>query len=77
MEGGRVRYSARGRELLVTIPPGIRPGRRIRLKGMGEEGRGGGEPGNLYITIRIRNPIIQGMIDLVKRLLGWNVEREA
>ena len=73
--GGKIRYLSRqtAKELLVTIPPNIRAGQKIRLKGMGEKGKGGGEPGDLYIEVRVRNPLLQKMRDLVKAL--WSSMR--
>ena len=38
--------------LVVRIPPGIREGGRIRLKGQGGEGLEGGERGDLYLKVR-------------------------
>ncbi len=68
--GGRIRYSCRktDRELFVTIPPNMRAGQQLRLKGMGEAGRAGGEAGDLYVTVRIRNPLIQKAKDLVSAI---------
>ena len=40
--------------LQVRIPAGINNGQRIRLSGKGEPGTNGGEPGDLYVEIRIR-----------------------
>lgn len=37
----------------VRIPPGAQAGRRIRVPGKGTPGHGGGEPGNLYLRVRI------------------------
>jgi len=61
--GGKISYLCRqtAKELLVTIPPNIRAGQQIRLKEMGEKGKGGGEPGDLYIEVRVRNPLLQKM----------------
>lgn len=36
----------------VRIPPGAIDGRRIRVPGQGEPGRGGGEAGDLYLRIK-------------------------
>jgi len=39
--------------LNVQIPPWIREGSKIRLRGQGGEGTNGGEPGNFLLTVRI------------------------
>ena len=38
--------------LQVKIPPGVREGQLIRLAGKGEQGIGGGAPGNLYLRVQ-------------------------
>ena len=40
--------------LKVTIPAGVEDGQRIRLKGKGIPGAGGGPPGDLYLICSIR-----------------------
>jgi molecular chaperone DnaJ len=40
--------------IAVKIPPGVDSGSRIRLQGMGDPGRNGGPPGDLYIITRVR-----------------------
>ena len=50
----KIKYK-RGREkkkLIVKVPPGVSQGTRIRLRGMGLEGR---TPGDLFVTVRIRS----------------------
>ncbi|HHS50767.1 MAG TPA: hypothetical protein ENN07_06590 [candidate division Zixibacteria bacterium] len=37
----------------INIPAGIRDGGKIRLRGMGAPGYGGGAPGDLIITVRV------------------------
>jgi curved DNA-binding protein CbpA len=39
-------------ELLVTVPAGVRPGTRLRLRGKGEPGRAG-RPGDLFLRVRV------------------------
>ncbi|MCG8400485.1 MAG: J domain-containing protein [Firmicutes bacterium] len=39
--------------LTVKIPPGVRDGGRIRLKGQGGEGYAGGPGGDLYLKVRL------------------------
>jgi len=67
-EGGKVKYlhRRRSKELLVTIPPGIEEGQKIRLKGMGAEGQDGGDPGDLYLKVQLRKPFFQKVRDLLK-----------
>jgi len=67
-DGARIKYfhQKRSRELLITIPPGIREGQKIRLRGMGVEGKNGGEPGNLYLEVLFRKPLLHRL----KNLLG-------
>jgi DnaJ-class molecular chaperone len=67
MQGGKIRYVHRRktRELFVTIPSGIRDGQHLRLKGMGEKGKGGGEPGDLYLKVRVMKPWLRRIKELL------------
>ena len=67
-KGGKVRYVHRrkSKELMVSIPPGIREGQQIRLKGMGGDGVRGGEAGDLYLSVRFRKPFGQKLKDFVR-----------
>ena len=49
---GRIRKT---KTLAVKVPAGVDDGDRIRLSGVGEAGRSGGPPGDLYVEIRV-NP---------------------
>lgn len=42
-----------GREVEVTLPPGVSDGQTIRLRGLGQPGQGGAEAGDVLLTIRI------------------------
>jgi DnaJ-class molecular chaperone len=56
--GGRYRLTierdGRGEELLVRVPPGLRAGTRLRLRGKGEPGVEG-SPGDLYLHVRLKS----------------------
>lgn len=72
-----------GRDVEVTIPPGVIEGQTIRLKGLGRSGAGGGEAGDALLTIRIASQdrfIIEGSdlrvrvpVDLEDAILGGKV----
>jgi molecular chaperone DnaJ len=49
--GTGAEYAAR--QVKVRIPPGVEDGQRIRVKGRGAAGRGGGPPGNLYVVVQV------------------------
>jgi DnaJ-class molecular chaperone len=61
LEGARGRFlhRTRSKELIVTIPPGMKEGQKIRLKGMGAPGKDGGEAGDLYLKVKIKKPLLE------------------
>jgi DnaJ-class molecular chaperone len=66
-KGGPYAYyhRKRSKKLVVTIPSGVRDGQKIRLAGMGENGKGGGASGDLYLKIRIKKPLIERIKKLI------------
>ncbi len=69
-KGGPYAYfhSRKSKKLLVKIPPGVHDRQRIRLSTMGEEGKGGGDPGDLYLKVRIRKPLLRKIKDFFSGL---------
>ena len=65
LQGGPYAYYLRRRskKLVVKIPPGIQAGQRIRLAGMGEKGKAGGKPGDLFLKVYIRKPWLRSIGD--------------
>lgn len=45
--------SVGGKRVRVKISPGTKEGKKLRLKGLGNEGMNGGEKGDLYLTLKI------------------------
>lgn len=41
------------RRVKVTIPPGMDTAKRVTIPGMGDDGLGGGPPGDLYIYVQV------------------------
>jgi DnaJ-class molecular chaperone len=67
-QGGKIKYyhQKRSKELLITIPLDIREGQKIRLKGMGEMGKNGGESGDLYLRVLFNKPLLYRIKDLLR-----------
>lgn len=70
-KGGKIAYLCRvkAKELIVTLPFGLTTGKQIRLRGMGDKGKGGAEPGDLYLKVRVRKSFRQWFKDLLRKLL--------
>lgn len=47
-------FSKKTRKVRLKIPAGIRDNTKLKIEGRGDDGRGGGPPGDLYITIRVK-----------------------
>jgi DnaJ-class molecular chaperone len=63
-------HRKRGKKLVVKIPPGVRENQKIRLPGLGEEGRGGGRSGDLFLRVEIRRTVGEKVKGWFGRLLG-------
>ena len=67
--GGPYAYYLRKKDkkLVVQIPAGVKNNQSIRLTGMGEDGKGGANAGDLYLKIRIQKPLLQSIKDFFKK----------
>jgi len=61
IEGAKGKYfhRKRSKELIITVPPGMKEGQKIRLRGMGEPGKDGGEAGDLYLKVKIKKTLLE------------------
>jgi curved DNA-binding protein len=82
--GSRVLEWDTGRKIEAKIPPGVKSGSRLKLKGQGEPGLDGGAPGDLFLNIEVlphdrllrdgENLSLKLPVDLFTLLLGGKVE---
>lgn len=72
--GGKVLYHymkpGDSRDLMIKIPPGIKEGQRVRLKGMGGDGRHGGEAGDLYLKVKVHTSFLKKIKEFFKGKSG-------
>ncbi|SJM45835.1 Chaperone protein DnaJ [Actinomycetales bacterium JB111] len=53
IEGSTVELTVDGRRVTTRIPPGVRDGQKIRIRGKGRAGAAGGPAGDLVITVEV------------------------
>jgi DnaJ-class molecular chaperone len=63
---GQYHHRKRSKELIVTIPPRMKEGQKIRLKGMGAPGKDGGEPGDLYLKVKIKKSLLEEVKEFLR-----------
>lgn len=52
--GGRGRNQVT-KQLMITVPPGVDSGSRLRIRNEGDAGAKGGPPGDLYVLLRVKD----------------------
>ncbi|MBN1543410.1 J domain-containing protein [candidate division KSB1 bacterium] len=75
------------RTIEIIVPPASDDGKRIRLKGLGEPGLSGGQPGDLIVVLHVeKHPrferkgldlTVEESIDMVKAALGTRIRIES
>ena len=68
-QGARVSYvdQATLKQLIIKIPKGVKEGQTIRLRGIVQEGSGGGAGGDLYLKVRFRKSLFERFRALLQR----------
>lgn len=71
-DGGPYAYLVKesGARLVVKIPPNVKEGQKIRLAGQGRQGRNGGEPGDLFLQVHIRQPLVKALVHQIRRMMS-------
>ncbi|MDZ7725801.1 MAG: J domain-containing protein [candidate division KSB1 bacterium] len=83
LKGGKQSFSYNNKRLSVNIPAGTEDGKKIRLRGQGQQGMANGPAGDLILTIRVaphshfrregRNLYTSKSINMVQAALGGKV----
>lgn len=60
----------KSKDLAVKIPRGVKDGQKLRLRGLGTPGKGGGSPGDLYLKVRINDSSLYGKVRNIFDVLG-------
>jgi len=53
VEGATVEFTVDGRKVKTKIPAGVNDGRKLRIRGKGRPGAGGGDAGDLVVTVHV------------------------
>ncbi len=82
--GVQKQFTVNGKTVKVKLDPGTHDGKKLRLRGMGGQGRNGGEKGDLYLNVHvIEHPFYEVKnddlyynldVDLYTAVLGGNIQ---
>ena len=65
----------------LEIPKALRDGLKLRLKGLGEPGEGGGESGDLHLVLRLEDDesyrLVDGVLEVRVPLTPWEAQAGA
>ena len=84
VSGTTRKLNVNGQTVTVKIPKGVNDGAKIRVRGKGGPGRGGGQAGDLYVTVRVaehpvfgrsgKNLTIDVPITFIEATLGAEID---
>jgi len=73
--GGKINYlytkQDNPRNLLITLPQGIRDSQPIKLKSIGEAGKNGGDSGDLYLKVKISRQFAEIIREFIRKLISY------
>jgi curved DNA-binding protein CbpA len=74
--GGKINYlytkQDNPRNLLITLPQGIRDSQPIKLKALGEAGKNGGDSGDLYLKVKISRQFAEIIREFIRKLISYH-----
>jgi curved DNA-binding protein CbpA len=73
--GGKINYfytkQDNPRNLLITLPQGIRDSQIIKLKALGEAGKNGGDSGDLFLKVKISRQFAEIIRKFIRELISY------
>jgi curved DNA-binding protein CbpA len=73
--GGKINYlytkQDNPRNLLITLPQGIRDSQTIKLKALGGAGKNGGDSGDLYLKVKISRQFAEIIREFIRKLISY------
>lgn len=60
-QGETLQFSLDGKSMKARIPPGVRDGQKIKMRGKGQPGVNGGPPGDLIVKVTVQSDPVFSM----------------